>query len=213
MLAVRCFDQLLVGLFLAYAGLDYLDRVRVRILGSASVLCRAFDRAAEYGLLLTLSLFCIDVLPTTPLLTKLILDLVLTGLFLFGRGLPRTRVRTGLTYSTLLALLFVSQGRVARLVTPEVATYILWAKILYTAVVVLYNAGILRKRYIADALSAGNLVCGMIGIWFAMHGRVDVTLLFMMLGAVFDGFDGAAARKFGGSRWWVYPYEAASAVH
>ncbi len=53
---------------------------------------------------------------------------------------------------------------------------------------------LLQKRYLADALSGANLVCGLLGMLAAAHDRLEVSLLFLLAGAAFDGLDGAAAR-------------------
>jgi CDP-diacylglycerol--serine O-phosphatidyltransferase len=82
--------------------------------------------------------------------------------------------------------------------------YLLWASIAFSSTVVLYNLDLLQKRFIADALSAANLLCGAFSILFASRGRFEVSLLFVLLGAAFDGFDGAAARRWGGTRFGVY---------
>lgn len=70
-----------------------------------------------------------------------------------------------------------------------------------------------QKRLIADALSGCNLLCGVLSMAFASRGQVDVSLLFLILGAAFDGLDGAAARKFGGTSWGVYSDDVADAVN
>jgi CDP-diacylglycerol--serine O-phosphatidyltransferase len=67
-------------------------------------------------------------------------------------------------------------------------------------------------RHVADALSAANAVCGGVSIVCAAYGRVDVSLLLLLLGAVFDGLDGAAARRFGGTRFGVLADDIADAV-
>ena len=43
--------------------------------------------------------------------------------------------------------------------------------------------------------------------------RNSSDVLFLMLGAAFDGFDGAAARRFGGTSWGVYSDDVADAVN
>ena len=85
--------------------------------------------------------------------------------------------------------------------------------LVFLAVTALYNLRVLQLRFIADALSGANLLCGLISMFFAARGRLEFSLLFLMLGAAFDGFDGAAARKFGGTRWGVYSDDAADAVN
>lgn len=55
-------------------------------------------------------------------------------------------------------------------------------------------------------------MCGAASIVCAAHGRVDVSLLLLLLGAVFDSLDGAAARRFGGTRFGVLADDVADAV-
>jgi CDP-diacylglycerol--serine O-phosphatidyltransferase len=68
-------------------------------------------------------------------------------------------------------------------------------------------------RWLADALSAANLVCGGIGIACALVGRFEGTLFFLLLGAVCDGLDGLAARRFGGTRFGVLADDLADGVN
>lgn len=67
-------------------------------------------------------------------------------------------------------------------------------------------------RHLADLLSAANAACGFASIAFAASGRVDVSLVLLLVGAVFDGLDGAAARRFGGTRLGVLADDVADAV-
>lgn len=53
------------------------------------------------------------------------------------------------------------------------------------------------RKYIPDAITSMNLVCGIIGVVFAFKGRFDVAFPLMLLAAVFDFFDGFAARALG----------------
>ncbi len=68
-------------------------------------------------------------------------------------------------------------------------------------------------RFLADALSAGNLVCGLLSICFALAGRYELSLGALLLGAVLDGLDGLAARRFGGTRIGVYADDVADGVN
>jgi len=53
------------------------------------------------------------------------------------------------------------------------------------------------KKYIPDFITSLNLLCGTVGITFALAGRFDVAFALMLLGAVFDFCDGLAARVLG----------------
>ena len=52
----------------------------------------------------------------------------------------------------------------------------------------------MSKRYVPNALTLGNLLCGCIAAGAAFHHKFQTALLFILLGAVFDFFDGFAAR-------------------
>lgn len=49
-------------------------------------------------------------------------------------------------------------------------------------------------KHIPNALTSSNLVCGCIATAFAFGGCYDKALLFIILGATFDFFDGMSAR-------------------
>lgn len=68
-------------------------------------------------------------------------------------------------------------------------------------------------RYLADTLSAGNLVAGIAGVVMALHGVPELALLCMMIGVLFDGFDGLAARRFGSTKLGVYADDIADGVN
>ncbi|MCQ2286425.1 MAG: CDP-alcohol phosphatidyltransferase family protein [Bacteroidales bacterium] len=50
------------------------------------------------------------------------------------------------------------------------------------------------KKHIPNLITCGNLVSGCVAITFALHGNVKVAALLIILSAVFDFFDGFAAR-------------------
>ncbi len=49
-------------------------------------------------------------------------------------------------------------------------------------------------RHIPNALTSCNLLLGAVGVYLAVNGRPDLTALCILLAAVFDFFDGFAAR-------------------
>ena len=53
------------------------------------------------------------------------------------------------------------------------------------------------KRHIPNSITLCNLICGCIAITYAFHSQLVSALLFIVLGAFFDFFDGFAARKLG----------------
>lgn len=50
------------------------------------------------------------------------------------------------------------------------------------------------KRHIPNTITCCNLICGCIATGFAFNSEYDNAFLFIILGAVFDFFDGFAAR-------------------
>lgn len=53
------------------------------------------------------------------------------------------------------------------------------------------------KKHIPNAITCCNLICGCIATCFAFSGQSALALLFIVLGAVFDFFDGMTARLLG----------------
>ena len=50
------------------------------------------------------------------------------------------------------------------------------------------------RKHIPDSITSMNLLCGVMGVIFTLRGRPDTGFLLMLAGAVFDFFDGFAAR-------------------
>ena len=50
------------------------------------------------------------------------------------------------------------------------------------------------KKHIPNAITCCNLISGCIAIVFALQGTADMALLWIVIGAVFDFFDGMSAR-------------------
>ena len=50
------------------------------------------------------------------------------------------------------------------------------------------------RKYIPDLITSMNLVCGLIGVVFALRSRLDLAFICMLAAAVFDFLDGTAAR-------------------
>ncbi len=101
---------LVIGLFVLFAALDYLDGVVARQKDKATRFGRIFDRVTDYPILAVLSYFCVDILPLELLGAKLAIDFLLMVLYVVGKGSTENRLRTAMSYSTLLSLLLVSQG-------------------------------------------------------------------------------------------------------
>ena len=68
------------------------------------------------------------------------------------------------------------------------------------------------KKYVADSLSFGNLLCGVFSIFASSSGRFDIAMVLVFIGALLDGLDGAAARVFGGTRFGVLADDLADGV-
>lgn len=200
-------------LFLCLGLLDYLYSIAAREKEIDSAFGRIFDRVTDFPVLLAVTVFCFGALPAVVLTIKFLLDITLVIQHVARPRETENRIHSGINYATLLAMLMVSQGWESRLITSELVVYLMLANIAFSVIVVLYNLKWIQKRFIADALSAGNLLCGVFSMIFAAKGRIDISLLFLMLGAAFDGFDGAAARKYGGTRWGVYSDDVADGVN
>lgn len=55
----------------------------------------------------------------------------------------------------------------------------------------------MKKKHIPNAITCCNLVSGCVATVFALGGQVGMALLFIIIGAVFDFFDGMSARLLG----------------
>lgn len=53
------------------------------------------------------------------------------------------------------------------------------------------------RKYIPDFITSLNIACGIVGVVFAFKGRCDLAMYLMIAAAVFDFFDGFAARALG----------------
>ncbi len=53
------------------------------------------------------------------------------------------------------------------------------------------------KKHIPNSITCCNLISGCIATYFAFEGKFDLALLFVIIGAVFDFFDGMSARLLG----------------
>ena len=50
------------------------------------------------------------------------------------------------------------------------------------------------KKHIPNTITCCNLISGCIATWFAFQGDFNMALLMIIIGAVFDFFDGMVAR-------------------
>lgn len=202
-----------LGALVAFLLLDYLDAAVARYRGVESKVARVFDRVTDYPLLITVVYFATTLIDARLLVAKVALDVGLLGLYAAGRGRSDNRLRAGISYASLIVLLFVVQGWGGRMLTQQAIEYLLWVNIAYSATTAAYYLGLLQKRFVADALSGANLLCGIFSIIFASRGRFEMSLMFVLLGTAFDGFDGAAARRWGGTRIGVYSDDVADGVN
>ena len=133
-----------LSLFLAFAIMDYLDGVVARYKGLETHFGRIFDRLTDCPILIVLSFLCLDLIPPVLLGIKIGLDLLLMVLYIRGMGSTENRIRTGISYTTLIALLFVSQNWMSNFITPEFVVYLLIINIAFSTTVALYNMKILQ---------------------------------------------------------------------
>ena len=200
-------------MLLLFGLLDYLDGLIARQQDRETPFGRIYDRLTDYPILLALVWLSVGVLPAGLLSLKVGLDVILLALFALGRGPTENRLRTAINFLTLLMLLLLVLDVNSRFITGGGARVLLILNVFVTAFVILRNLGVLQKRFIADALSAGNLLCGFGSMTMAWQGRLDLSLVFLMLGAAFDGLDGAAARRYGSTRWGVFSDDIADGVN
>lgn len=152
-------------------------------------------------------------IPEWILISKAALDTLTLGLSALGRGPKRRSMITTLSETTLFALVSLNLGLGGRLITADNVGLLLMLHLVYSALVLAYQVRLLQKRFIADALSFSNLLCGLASVHTSSLGEYESSLMFLLLGAAFDGFDGAAARKFGGTKWGVYSDDVADGVN
>ena len=53
------------------------------------------------------------------------------------------------------------------------------------------------RKHIPNIITCCNLVSGCIAVVYALHFNAQMALLFVIIGAVFDFFDGMSARLLG----------------
>ena len=203
----------LIGLFLLFCLFDYLDGIIARENDLESKFGRVFDRFTDYPLLLLVSWYAIGEIPTPLIAAKVLLDSILFVQYIYAQGTTENRIRTTLSYTALLGMLAASQNWGDAWLRVEYVEWLLYINIAFCLIVILFNAKFLQKRFIADAISGLNLLCGIGSIYFAYLGQLPMSLLLLILGGLFDGLDGAAARKWGGTSWGVYSDDVADAVN
>jgi len=200
-------------LFCTVGLVDYLTTISTRSRGPVSRRQKVFDRLTDYPLLFLIALAAVDHVHAGLILAKICVDVLLL-VCLFNRFGPQSnRLRTGMNYAVLLLLMFLGQGVRLKITTPAFVSALLHLNIVLSGAAVLYSVGVLQKRFLADALSMGNLMCGLLSMQAARYGRFEWCLLFILGGAALDGFDGWAARKYGGTRFGVYSDDIADAVN
>ena len=198
--------------FVAFCALDALDGVVARVRGLQSNFGRIFDRVCDLPLVWLITWFAYDQLPPALIVAKLALDALLLLLFALQGSTSENRIGTSLSDATLLAMLLLSQHAGAPFVSAEVVKALLVVSIAVSAFIGLVNAGALRKHFIADGLSLMNAVCGVCSIGLALLGEPAWCLLLLLVGAGFDGLDGAAARRWGGTRFGVIADDIADGI-
>lgn len=211
---------LTVALFVVFGVLDALDGIVARAQGKDSEAGRVIDRVSDLPLLMLVLWAARDVVPLPLLGAKLALDGLLIALALVKKTTTENRIRTSLADATLLAMLIASQdpwGPANPLFARSVIAALVVINIVFSAFVGLVNTRVLQARFIADTLSALNGVCGLFSIWLALpvsghESQPALCLLLLLVGAGFDGLDGAAARKWGGTRFGVLADDIADGI-
>jgi len=203
---------IVLSLYLFYGLLDYADVIRHEKGDQPSRLIYAYQRLVDYPLVIALGYIIFDKISFELILLKIVLDGILILIQLVRDERHKTKIPSGVNFVTMLIVLMVAVNSSSKFVTPALAEGMLIVSIILTLIQIGSVLGILKKNFIADALSLGNLVCGLIAIFMATKGRIDLSLLFIGLGAAFDGLDGAAARKFGSTKWGVYSDDIADGI-
>jgi CDP-diacylglycerol--serine O-phosphatidyltransferase len=211
--SIQAYPWIAVTTLLLFGIIDYFDGTSEKKRVNNKRTARLFHRITELPVLLILSYLTLTIISPILLAAKVLLDVISIIITAAGKEDPDHSIRTGINFITLLSMLIIAFNLQDEIITPKLTTYLLIINIVYTAVVALYNMRILQKRFIADALSGVNLLCGIFSMVFASSGRFGISLLLLMIGAAFDGFDGAAARKFGGTRLGVYSDDVADGVN
>jgi CDP-diacylglycerol--serine O-phosphatidyltransferase len=200
-------------LFLCFCALDYMVAIGPRRKETRSSLGRIYDRVTDYPLLFIVALACMDKASPVLIIAKLLLDCIMMVQFFINPETTKNWIRSTVSYTVLVSLLFLSQGWSGHYINPSFVNALLLVNIAFNAAVGLYNVRMFQLRFVADVLSGANLLCGLVSMYFAYHDRIEISLLFLLLGGLLDGFDGAAARKFGGTRWGVYSDDIADGVN
>ncbi|MCB9718707.1 MAG: CDP-alcohol phosphatidyltransferase family protein [Myxococcales bacterium] len=201
------------GLLVAFFVLDYLHGLIARRRKDATGWIRALDGLTDLPLLLVVAGYAQALVPVPLLAAKIAVELLLLALYVAGRDAAGSRLGNAVSYASVVAVFLLTQGWAPRVVTPRTAEAVLWASTVLSTIVALYALRVLQKRFLADALSAANLLCGAFAIYYSTLRRFEISLLFVLIGAAFDGFDGAAARRFGGTRFGVYSDDVADGVN
>jgi phosphatidylserine synthase len=204
--------SLLGAFFVLYLLLDYADGVVARIRDQDSPTLRVLDRITDLPVLLSLVALTYERLAISALAAKLLLDAVLLVMYARGLGSNYKRLRAMASYVSLFGLLLLSQGWAKAQVTSELTSMLLWINAGVSLTIVLRRLKWLSRKRIADALSIGNLACGVLAMVYARRHQLDVSLMLLTLGAALDGMDGAAARRWGGSPLGVYMDDIADGV-
>ena len=204
---------ILISLFLLFCFFDYLDGIMARVHNLETKFGRVFDRFTDYPLLFLISWYAIGEIPIYLILVKVTVDLILFVQYTLTQGTIENRIRTTISYTVLLGMLAASQQWGEAWLRVEYVEWLLYLNIAFSLIVILHNTKIFQKRFIADAISGVNLLCGLGSIYFAYHQQLEMSLLLLILGGLFDGLDGAAARKWGGTRWGVYSDDVADGVN
>jgi len=189
--------------FIVFGMLDYLDGVIAKHHDKETVFGRYYDRLTDYPLLLVLGYLAIDMVPVTLIALKVFLDAILLYLYARHKFYSYNRLRTGIHYLTLFILLINALHINAPILNTQLAANMLALSSLVNSIIIAIHFGWIKKKYIADSLSFANLLCGVIVIYMAYQGKLELSILFLLIGALFDGLDGFAARKFGSTRFGV----------
>ncbi len=195
---------IVITMILIYGLLDYAAVVKHDASAKPSRTFYAFERLVDYPLVLALGYLVFDKVSFELIILKIVADGILIAIQLYRDERQKARISSGVNFATLFIVVLVALGSSSKFATPALAEGMLILSTLLSVILIGHTVGLLKKYLIADSLSFGNLLCGFIAIYMATKGRLDLSLMFIGLGAAFDGLDGAAARKFGSTKWGIY---------
>jgi CDP-diacylglycerol--serine O-phosphatidyltransferase len=193
-----------IALFLLGAFLDAVDGMVARACGLVTEKGKQLDPFCDkLSYLIPLVYFCIGgMLPASIMATFIIVELmgqwlvrsILSGLGWSVAANNFGKVKAVLSFS-LVPYLFILQNNA---ILPNLSEHILTISLGLSICSAIFK--LIPNKFYADILSLLNLVCGAISLYLIGKGNLIGATLAVVLGQVFDLFDGRMAIKHGGTK-------------